>query len=464
VRTAALRAAVIIGAVAVWFVPPPEGLTIQAWRLFDIFAAAILSVVVGAFPILTASVLSVAAAVLSGLLSPANAYAGFANGTILLIVIAFLVARSVVKCGLGARIGYLIVSIFGRSTLGLSYSIFLVDGLIAPAFPSNTARSGVIYPLAFSLAEAGGATPSDDRCRRVGSFLMFSGIVSLSLSSALWLTAMAANPMGAEIAKAFGIRIGFGSWLLAASLPTLAGIVLLPLLLYWFIGPERKSTPDAPAAARRALAALGPLTRDERIVMAAFVGMVALWASAATLKLDSTAVAFLGLGILLASGVLTLGDIAKEGDVLATFIWFAVLFTLSGQLNELGFMGYVGQRLAASLSGLSASVAGVVLVAAYVLLHYVFVSQTAHLLALFGVFLDVGVKLGVPAAPLAFQLLFATNYFSPITPQGSSANLLFAGSGFLSQRDLYRLGALTTACSMVLYLVVGVPWLRLVLR
>ena len=459
-----MRTAVIVVAVATWFVPPPEGLTIQAWRLFAIFAAAIVSVVVGAFPILTASVLAVAAAVLTGLLSPVNAYAGFANGTILLIVVAFLVARSVVKCGLGARIGYLIVRVFGRSTLGLSYSIFLVDGLIAPAFPSNTARSGVIYPLAFSLAEAGGATPDGDSCRRVGSFLMFSGMVSLSLSSALWLTAMAGNPMGAEIAKTFGIEIGFGSWLLAASVPTLAGILVLPPLLYWFIGPERKKTPEAPAAARRALKALGPLTRDEKIVLAAFVGMVALWASAATLKLDSTAVAFLGLGILLASGVLTLSDIAKEGDVLATFIWFAVLFTLSGQLNELGFMGFLGQRLAGSLRGLSAPVAGVVLVGAYVLLHYVFVSQTAHLLALFGVFLDVGVKLGVPAAPLAFQLLFATNYFSPITPQGSSANLLFAGSGFLSQRDLYRLGALTTACSMVLYLVVGLPWLRLVVR
>jgi divalent anion:Na+ symporter, DASS family len=461
--TVVLRAVVIIVAVAVWFVPPPEGLTVQAWRLFAIFASAIGSVVVGAFPILTASVLSVAAAVLTGLLSPANAYAGFANGTILLIVVAFLVARSVVKCGLGARLGYLIVSVFGRSTLGLSYSIFIVDGLIAPAFPSNTARSGVIYPLAFSLAEAGGAKPGDEQCRRVGSFLMFSGIVSLSLSSALWLTAMAGNPMGTEIAKTFGIHIGFGSWLLAASVPTLAGIVVLPPLLYWFIAPERKATPDAPAAARRALTALGPLTRAEKIVLAAFVGMVALWGSASVLKLDSTAVAFLGLGFLLASGVLTLDDIAKQGDVLATFIWFAVLFTLSGQLNELGFMGYVGQRLAASLGGLSASAAGVVLVCAYVLLHYVFVSQTAHLLALFGVFLDVGVKLGVPAAPLAFQLLFATNYFAAITPQGSSANLLFAGSGFLSQRDLYRLGALTTACSMVLYLIVGLPWLRLII-
>jgi len=393
------RAAVVVVAVVLWFLPVPEGLTLPAWRLFVIFAAAIVSVVINAFPILTASVLAVATAVLTRLLSPAKAYAGFANGTILLIVLAFLVARAVVKCGLGARAGYYVVSLFGRSTLGLSYSIFLVDGLIAPAFPSNTARSGVIYPLAFSLAEAAGATAEDAGSRRIGSFLMFSGIASLSLSSALWMTAMAANPLGAEIARAFGVEIGFTGWLLAASIPTLVAMALMPPLLHWLIAPERTATPDAPAVARRALASLGPLTRHERIVVATFVGMVGLWASAATFAIDSTAVAFLGLGVLLASGVLTLGDIAKEGDVLATFIWFAVLYTLSTQLNELGFMGVLGQRIAGSLSGLPALAAGALLVVAYVLLHYVFVSQTAHSLALLGVFLDVGVKLGVPAAP-----------------------------------------------------------------
>jgi divalent anion:Na+ symporter, DASS family len=458
------RTALAVIAVGVWFMPPPDGLTVQAWRLFTIFAAAIVSVVVSIVPILTASVIAVATAVLTGILAPAKAYAGFANGTILLIVLAFLVARAVVKCGLGTRLGHLVVSLFGRSTLGLSYSIFLVDGLIAPAFPSNTARSGVLYPLAYSLASAGGALAADGSRRRVGVLLMFSGMVSLSLSSALWLTAMAANPLGTEIARSFGVEIAFGSWLAAACVPTLAAIGLMPLLLRALIAPEINATPEAPAAARKALAALGPLTRDERIVLAAFVGMIALWASAATFKIDSTAVAFLGLGVLLVSGVLTLEDIAKEGDVLATFIWFAVLFTLSSQLNELGFMGYLGQRLAGSLAGLSPGLAGLALVIAYVALHYVFVSQTAHMLALFGVFLDVGIRLGVPAAPLAFQLLFATNYFAAITPQGSSANLLFVGSGLLSQRDLYRLGAVITACQMAIFLVVGTPWLMLVWR
>ena len=451
-------------ALGIWFSAPPTGLTVQAWRLFAIFAAAIFAVVANALPILAASVLAVGAGVLSGVVDPQHAYAGFSNATILLIVLAFLVARAVVKCGLGARVGHALVALFGRSTLGLSYSIFLVDAVIAPAFPSNTARSGVLYPLAVSLVDAAGAKAGDHGRRRVGTFLMFSGIASLSLSSALWLTAMAANPLGSAIASGSGVTIDFGSWLIAASLPTLVAGSLLPWALYKIVGPEVTATPQAPAAARQALRALGPFSRDERIVAATCAGMVVLWALAATFDFDSTAVAFLGLGLLLVTGALTPGDIAQEGDVLATFIWFAVLFALSSQLDELGFMAFLGRRLADRLGGLSPLSAGVALVLAYVVLHYLFVSQTAHLLALFGVFLDVGVRLGVPAAPLAFQLLFATNYFSAIAPQGSSANLLFAGSGYLTQGELYRLGAFTTAFNAAVYLLIGTPWLMFVLR
>jgi DASS family divalent anion:Na+ symporter len=66
--------------------------------------------------------------------------------------------------------------------------------VISPAFPRNTARSGVLYPLALSMADSAGAKPDQPERRRLGAFLMYSGIASLSVSSALWLTAMAANP------------------------------------------------------------------------------------------------------------------------------------------------------------------------------------------------------------------------------------------------------------------------------
>jgi DASS family divalent anion:Na+ symporter len=51
-----------------------------------------------------------------------------------------------------------------------------------------------------------------------------------------------------------------------------------------------------------------------------------------------------------------------------------------------------------------------------------------------------------------------------MAPQASSANLLFVGSGYVSQQDLYRLGALHTALCVLLFLVVGTPWLLLVTR
>jgi len=181
-------------ALAIWLSPIPAGLTREAWHLFAIFAAAIFAVILNAFPLLTASLLAVSAAVLTRTLDPGKAFAGFANASVLLVVVAFLVANAVVKSGLGRRISLLVVSLFGRSTLGLGYSIFVTDALIAPAFPSNTARGGVLYPIVLSLAQSSGSKPEDESNRRMGGYLMFCGMASLSVSSALWLTAMAGNP------------------------------------------------------------------------------------------------------------------------------------------------------------------------------------------------------------------------------------------------------------------------------
>jgi len=53
-------------------------------------------------------------------------------------------------------------------------------------------------------------------------------------------------------------------------------------------------------------------------------------------------------------------------------------------------------------------------------MHYLFVSQSSQVWALFGVFVEVGMRTGVPTALMAFSLLFASSYFSTITPQGGA--------------------------------------------
>ena len=97
-------------ALGIWFTPIPEGLTREAWHLFAIFAAAIFAVIVNALPLLTSALLAGAVAVLTRTLDPVKVFGGFANASVLLVIIAFLVAQAVVKCGLGRRISLQVVS------------------------------------------------------------------------------------------------------------------------------------------------------------------------------------------------------------------------------------------------------------------------------------------------------------------------------------------------------------------
>jgi DASS family divalent anion:Na+ symporter len=293
---------------------------------------------------------------------------------------------------------------------------------------------------------------------------MFCSMAGLAVSSALWMTATSANPIAVQIVQRAGLDIDFGTWLLASAVPSLVAIALLPLIVATLFPPRVAKTPEAPTAARKELTGMGRMSREEWITAGTFALMVAGWIFGSQLQINTTSVAFTGFGVLLFLGVITLDDITRQGDTLVTFLWLAVLFAMSAQLNELGFMGYVGERLATSLAGLSWVNLYVTLVVLYVLIHYMFVSQTSQVLALFGVFLDVGTKGGVPLPLMAFALLFASSYFSVITPQGGSQNIIFAASGYLTQRELYTLGALITLAFLVVYLVIGSPWVYFVMR
>ena len=65
---------------------------------------------------------------------------------------------------------------------------------------------------------------------------------------------------------------------------------------------ETKDTPDAPAAAKKELEKLGPMSRDEKITAGAFLLTVGLWIGGASLGVNSVAAATVGLAILLITG------------------------------------------------------------------------------------------------------------------------------------------------------------------
>lgn len=447
----------------IWFSPTPNGLETQAWHLFAIFISAIFAVILKAMPIFTSSIIALAIVVLTGTLTAKQAYSGFSEDFILLIIVAFLIARGVIKSGLGKRIAFLIIKKFGKSSLGLAYSIIAADMFISPAFPSNTARSGILYPIVNALSVDSGSKIADGTRKKLGSFLMMSSMAGLTLSSTLWLTAMAANPAGAKMAADYGVNITYGSWALAASAPVLVLFFLVPWIIFKIFPPEIKETPEAPQIAKEALKHMGPVSKNEWIMAATFIGMVFLWVMSGSWGLDKTAVAFLGLGVLMVSNIFTLDDMRGEGNALSTLVWFSILFSMSVYLDKLGFMGWVGMHISDVVVGLSWPIVYVGLTVGYVLIHYFFVSQTAQMLALFSVFLGVAITAGVPAEMMALMLLFATNFNAIITPQGSSANVIYAGSGYLEPGEIYKVGGIITFVNTVVFLTIGTAWMLLVL-
>lgn len=452
-------AALLLFALSVWFIPPPLGISINVWHLFTIFITTIMAILFNILPIITASIIALAVSILSGVMEPSKAYAGFSESFILLIVAAFLVSHAVHKSGLGKRISLHIIRRFGTSTLGLGYSVVATDILIAPAFPSNTARSGVLYPIVYGLAHDCDSKVGNNTQKRAGSYLMMTSMAGLTISSGFWLTAMAVNPVGVEIAAKMGIHISFISWLFYALLPSIFAFILIPWMLYRLYPPELKTTPQAPKMAQDALNTMGKISRNEWITGGVFLSMLIFWSLSAIIPIDKAAVAFGGLGILLATKVFGIEDFKTQGEALSTLIWFAILFGLSTQLAEQGFMSTVAEHFTLYLSNFSWVVVYVLLILVYVLIHYLFVSQSAHLLALFGIFLSVGIAAGVPGELMAMMLLFATNFNAIVTPQGSSANAIYLSSGYINAREIYIYGGAVTLLNLIIFLGIGTPWI-----
>ena len=168
----ALIPLVVLG--IIWIAPPPAGLSLQAWKMFAIFAATILGILLQPLPSGAVMILGVVLTVFTGVLSEAKALSGFANGTVWLIFCAYIISIGFVKTGLGRRIAYKLISWLGGSSLGIAYALGVSDLIMAPAMPSVTARAGgVIFPIVRSINTAMGSEPGPTG-KKIGNFLIMT--------------------------------------------------------------------------------------------------------------------------------------------------------------------------------------------------------------------------------------------------------------------------------------------------
>jgi DASS family divalent anion:Na+ symporter len=463
-RSSGLRlgAAVGLGA-AIWLLPAPQGVTAEAWQLLAIFVATIAGIILEPLPMGAVALCGIAVVTLTGTLDVGDALGGFGHPVIWLVVTAFFISRGFIKTGLSARIACSFMRGLGRRTLGLGYSLIATDLVLAPAIPSITARAGVvIHPIVRSVAEAFDSRPGDGTERRIGAFLIQASFQGNLITSAMFLTAMAANPLAAQMAADQGVTISWARWAVAALVPGLASLLIVPLVLYRLYPPEVKETPGAAEMARTRLAAMGRMKRDEWIMLGTFILLLLLWIFGGRLGVHSTITALLGLGVLLATRVLTWEDVLHEREAWNVFVWLSTLVMMASGLSRLGLIAWFSGTIGALLAGTSWIPAFLALSLVYFYSHYFFAGNTAHISSMYAAFLAVSLAAGTPPLLAALVLGFFSNLFSSMTHYGTGPAPVLFGAGYVRLADWWRLGAIVSVVNLTVWLGVGGTWWKLI--
>jgi DASS family divalent anion:Na+ symporter len=433
---------------------------IRGLHLFAIFVATILGIILRPLPMGAVAIIGVALTAITGTLNVADSLSGFAEKTLWLIIVAFMFARGFIKTGLGTRIAYFFMRLLGKRTLGLAYGLAATEFVLGPVVPSNTARTaGIMMPIVRSLARAYGSNPEDGTARRIGAYLFMACFNIDIIISAMFLTAMAANPMTQKFAADFGITITWNSWFVAAIVPGLVSLLAIPYLLYKIYKPEITETPEAVEMATAKLKEMGKPSVAEWLMVGVFSFVLVLWViGEKSFGIDGTTAALLGLGLLLITGVLTWTDVLNEHNAWDVLIWTGALIMMAGFLNKIGMIPWFSKVMGAAMAGHSWHFGFLVLALTYFYAHYFFASMTAHAGAMYAAFLGVSIALGAPPMLAALVLCFFSNLHASMTHYGTGPAAAMFGMGYVPIGTWWRLGLIVSVVNILIWVLIGGAW------
>ncbi len=458
------RLAVLVGIyfAIVWLLPRPESVTPPGWRLFAIFAATIAGLILQPVPGGALVLMAVTLAALVGGLTIQEALAGYADTTVWLVMAAFFISRALINTGLARRIALFFVRLFGKSSLGICYSLSLSDMILATIIPSNGARSGgVILPIVRSIAELYGSSPGATAAL-LGSFLMTAVYQGICVTAAMFFTGQASNPLAAQIAGQMGYPINWASWFAAGIVPGLCSLALVPPLVMRLNPPQIRHTPEASEFATRELKAMGRMKGREIVLAVTFAAVCGMWVTSGWHGVDITITALLGSVALLLTGVLRWEDVKGERAAWDIFIWYGGLLRLGKALNDTG----VTTEFAKAIGGVFGGATWPVLLAAALLIyfyaHYGFASITAHILAMYPPFVAVLVAKDAPIGLVMFSFACFTNLAAGLTNYGTTPSPMFFAHDYVPFRRWWYVGFVVSLANIAIWSTVGFAWWKLI--
>lgn len=454
-------ACVIAPGLALYFIPV-EGLAPPQRHLLGFFVATILALVIRPAPMGVTVFVSMTLIALTGTLPLGQALSGFASPTVWLIFSAFLFAQAVTETRLGLRVAYFFISRMGKTSLSLGYAAAASNLVLAPFVPSDTARGGIVAPILRNVAQVLGSEPGPTSAR-IGAYLTMVGFHTNYLASVMFLTSMAGNPLIAKFASDIaGVEVTWANWALATIVPGLCSFAFIPWLMHNLLPPQLQETGNAQTFAQGKLDDLGPLTRQEGVLLFILFAVILGWITSPWHGVGNTIVAMTGVCALLVSKVVGWEDLLGNARAWEVLVWFAPLLMMADELSNQGVIKVLFSGVFSHLQGWPWPFAMAVLALVYFYVHYGFASLTAQISALYPWFLGAAILAGVPGALAVWALAFLSNLNAGLTHYSTgSAPIYFAGA-YLSQNTWWSIGFIISVVNLAIWMGLGPLWWNLV--
>jgi DASS family divalent anion:Na+ symporter len=457
-RTRGLAALVFLYILIGEIIPAPATITEQGWRQTAIFICVIAGMVTEPIHASALVLIGLTAWAMTG--TPiADVLGGYAQPSVWLVLIAMLIAKMMLDCGLARRIALLFVRAVGKTSLGVAYALQMTDVTLASGVPSITARSaGMVLPIARSIAELFDSKPDEGR-RRLGAYLIAAIYQGSAVACAMFITGQASNLLGASLAlKLTKVEVTAPSWFMAAIVPGLVSCLVVPWVAYRVLRPEVTHTPEAPTFARGELQRMGPLSRSEWITLLVFAGVGLMWLTTVFHRVDVTLVALVGLGVLLVTGTMTWQTAAAERSAWDVFIWYGGMLRMGELLNNTGSTRVFAEYVGGMFVGIPWQVVLIGILIIFFYAHYFFASITAHMLAMFPPFVAVLIGIGVPPLLAVYSLLCLANLTAGLTHYGTTTGPILFATGYVTRGEWWKVGFYVSIANLLIWLTIGYSW------
>lgn len=453
----------ILAATILFIVPRPESVTPQGWRMFAIFVCTVIALMLRPIAGGAAVLIGVVISILTNAQTPAQALSGYGSATVWLVLSAFFISRAIINCGLARRLALIFVRTIGQTSLGLGYALAGCDIVMASVIPGNSARiGGILLPISRTLSTIYESHPGKT-ASLLGTYLVLTIYQGDMLACAMFLTGQASNPIAADLAqRTFGVSMSWSQWLWASIVPGLTAFAVVPWFIYKISPPGIRETPQAADMARREITAMGPMSFNEKKVIAVFLLVCGLWATSSMHGLGVATVALLGVSVLLATNALQFADMIREHTAWDVFVWYGGVLRMGEALNESGVTKAFAEGISGVFSGWQWPAMMVIVVLLYFYVHYFFASVTTHILSMYMPFVTILVAAGAPAPLVAYSLAFYANLSASLTHYGTTPGPILFAAGFVDHGTWWKVGLLVSFVNLAIWTIVGLAWWKII--